>query len=61
MKSRLLLFIAIIIGVLAVTAISFAQRTRDTADQPIKGDFKITIRNTMAGHSSQSDHDQRPA
>jgi hypothetical protein len=54
MKSRLLLFIAIIIGVSAVTAISFAQRTRDTADQPIKGDFKITIRNTMAGHSSQS-------
>jgi hypothetical protein len=54
MKSRLLLFIAIIIGVSAVTAISFAQRTRDTADQPIKGDFKITIRNTMAGRSSQS-------
>lgn len=54
MKSRLLLFIAIIFGVIAVTAISFAQRRPDAGDQPIKGDFKITIKNTIAGQSSQS-------
>ena len=54
MKNRLLLFMAILLGVSAVTVVSFAQRTRDTADQPIKGDFKITIRNTMSGQSSQS-------
>ncbi len=54
MKSRLLLFIAIISGVIAVTAISSAQRKPETADQPIKGDFRITIKNTIAGQSSQS-------
>ncbi len=54
MKSRLLLFIVIILGVSAVTAISFAQRRPDTAEKPITGDFKITIKNTMAGQSSQS-------
>jgi hypothetical protein len=54
MKSRLLLFIAILFGVSAVTAISFAQRRPDTAEKPITGDFKITIKNTMAGYSSQS-------
>jgi hypothetical protein len=54
MKSRLLLFIAIILSVSVVTAISFAQRRPDAADQPIKGDFKITIRNTISGQSSQS-------
>jgi hypothetical protein len=54
MKSRLLLFIAIILGVSAVTAISFAQRRPDTAEKPITGDFKITIRNTISGQTSQS-------
>ena len=54
MKSRLLLFIAIIFGVAAVTAISFAQRRPDTAEKPITGDFKITIKNTISGQSSQS-------
>jgi hypothetical protein len=53
MKVRLLLFIAIIISISTITAISFAQRTRDT-DKPITGDFKITIKNTMAGNTSQS-------
>lgn len=52
MKSRLLLFITIIITISTITAISFAQRTRDD-DKPITGDFKITIKNTMAGHTSQ--------
>lgn len=54
MKVRLVLFLASIIGISTVTAISFAQRTRDTADKPITGDFKITIKNTVAGNTSQS-------
>lgn len=54
MKVRLLLFIAIIIGISTITAISFAQKTRDTVDKPITGDFKITIKNTVAGNISQS-------
>jgi len=54
MKSRVLLFIAIVFCVSAVTAISFAQRPRDTADTPIRGDFKITIRNSFSGQSTQS-------
>lgn len=53
MKLRLLLFIVIIISISTITAISFAQRTRDTADKPITGDFKITIKNTVAGQTSQ--------
>jgi hypothetical protein len=53
MKVRLVLLILIIIGISTITAISFAQRTRDTADKPITGDFKITIKNTMAGNISQ--------
>src|SRR4029078_7685616 len=53
MKVRLLLFIAIIISISTITAISFAQRTRDT-DKPINGDFKITIKNNRAGNTSQS-------
>ena len=54
MRSRLLLFSAIIFAISAVTAISFAQRSRDTADKPITGDFKITIKNTSSGQTSQS-------
>src|SRR5258708_30824944 len=54
MKRRFLLFTAMIVAVSAVTAISFAQRKPDTADKPITGDFKITIRNTAGGQSSQS-------
>src|SRR6266481_4718548 len=54
MKRRFLLFTAIIVAVSAVTAISFAQRKPDTADKPITGDFKITIRNMAGGQSSQS-------
>jgi hypothetical protein len=53
MKVRLVLFTLIIISISTITAISFAQRTRDTADKPITGDFKITIKNTMAGNTSQ--------
>jgi len=54
MKRRFLLFTAIIVAVSAVTAISLAQRKPDIADKPITGDFKITIRNTAGGQSSQS-------
>ena len=54
MKVRLLLFIIIIITISTITAISLAQRSRDTADKPITGDFKITIKNTVAGNISQS-------
>ena len=53
MRVRLLLFIVVIISISTVTAVSFAQRTRDTADKPITGDFKITIKNTIAGNTSQ--------
>ena len=53
MKIRLFLFTAIIFAVSAVTAISFAQRTRDNADKPIAGDFKITVKTTMAGQSRE--------
>lgn len=49
MKSRLVLFVVIILSISSISVISFAQRTRDAADKPISGDFKITIKNTMAG------------
>ena len=35
MKIRLTLFVFIIISISTITAISFAQRTRDTGDKPI--------------------------
>lgn len=54
MKSRFFLLAAIIFAISAVTAISFAQRSRDTADKPITGDFKITIKSTTSGQTSQS-------
>jgi hypothetical protein len=54
MRSRLLLFSAIIFAICAVTAISLAQRSRDTAEKPITGDFKITIKSTTSGQASQS-------
>ena len=54
MKSRLILFTAIIFGVSAVTATSLAQRRSDAAEKPITGDFKITIKNTFSGQTSQS-------
>src|SRR5258708_23914372 len=52
-KTRLLLFAVIAFAISLATAISFAQRKPDT-DQPITGDFKITIRTTMQGQSTQS-------
>jgi len=54
MKRRLFLFTAIIFGVFALTAISFAQRRPEPAEKPITGDFKITLRTTMSGQSTES-------
>jgi len=53
MKSRLILFAVIIFVISAVTAISFGQRRPDD-EKPITGDFKITIKTTMAGMPTQS-------
>ena len=53
MKSRLILFAAFIFAASAITAISFGQRRPDE-EKPIKGDFKITIKTTMAGMPRQS-------
>src|SRR5438874_977717 len=53
MKSRLILFAVIIFAISAVTVISFGQRRPDD-ERPISGDFKITIKTTMAGMPSQS-------
>ncbi len=46
MKSRFFLFTVIVFAISAVSAISFAQRKPDS-DQPIRGDFKITIKTNM--------------
>jgi hypothetical protein len=54
MKSRIVLFVAIVFGLSVLTAISFAQRRPDAADRPITGDFKITIRNTVSGQTYQT-------
>lgn len=48
MKLRLTLLICILFVIASITAISFAQRTRDT-DKPITGDFKITIKQNLGG------------
>jgi predicted secreted protein len=53
MKTRLLLFAVITFAISLATAISSAQHKPDT-DQPIRGDFKITIKTNMAGQDMQS-------
>jgi hypothetical protein len=53
MKSRTFLFSVLIVGVSLISAIGSAQR-RLADDKPITGDFKITIRTTVAGQSSES-------
>ncbi len=52
MKLRLSLFTAILFIISTITAISFAQRTRD--ERPISGDFKITFKQNMGGQEMQS-------
>jgi hypothetical protein len=53
MKTRLLLFAVIVFAISLATAISSAQHKPDT-EQPIRGDFKITIKTNMAGQDMQS-------
>ncbi len=52
MKTRLLLFAVIAFAIFLATALSSAQRRTD-ADEPIRGDFKITIKTNMAGQDMQ--------
>jgi len=54
MKIRLLLIIVSVVTISTTTAISFAQRSRDNAEKLITGEFKITIKSTVAGNTSQS-------
>jgi hypothetical protein len=53
MKVRLLLFALIVGAVSLAAAITSAQR-RPEAEKPITGDFKIAVRMTVAGNSTQS-------
>ena len=53
MKLRTILFSVLIFTVSLVSAITSAQR-KPADDKPITGDFKITIRTTVAGQSTQS-------
>ena len=53
MKSRIVLFAVLIVAVSLVSAIGSAQR-KPADDKPITGDFKITVRTTVAGNSTQS-------
>ena len=54
MKLKLSFLLLILFVISTITAISFAQRTRDT-DRPITGDFKITFKQSMgSGQEMQS-------
>ena len=53
MKTRLFLFALVIFAISLVSAISSAQR-KPESETPIKGDFKITIKQTTAGQPIQS-------
>src|SRR2546423_3407248 len=52
MKVRLFLFAILLLSVSLVSIIVSAQRRAD--EKPISGDFKITLRTTVAGQSTQS-------
>lgn len=53
MKNKVFIFATLIFAVSVLAAVSSAQR-RPQTETPIAGDFKITIRNTIAGQTSQS-------
>ena len=53
MKVRLTLLSIFLFFIASITAISFAQRPRDN-DQPIRGDFKITFKQSFGGQEMQS-------
>lgn len=53
MKFRLSLFTFLIFAIAIITSVTSAQRKPD-ADKPIAGDFKITIKQTVGGQTTQS-------
>jgi hypothetical protein len=53
MKARIFLFTVLIFAVSLISAIGLAQR-KPADEKPITGDFKITIRTTIAGQTSES-------
>lgn len=53
MKSKFFLFTFFLFAICLVAGITSAQRRTD-ADKPLTGDFKITIKQTVAGHSTQA-------
>jgi len=53
MKAKLFLFAALLSAITFASAVTSAQR-KPANEAPITGDFKITVRNTVAGHSTQS-------
>src|SRR5438552_935147 len=53
MKTRLFLFALVIFAISLVSVVSSAQR-KPESETPIKGDFKITIKQTTAGQPIQS-------
>ena len=53
MKSRIFLFAVLVFAVSLISVITSAQR-KPADDKPITGDFKITVRTTVAGQSSES-------
>ena len=53
MTSRIFLLAVLIFAISLISAITSAQR-KPADDKPITGDFKITIRTTVAGQSTQS-------
>jgi hypothetical protein len=53
MKVRLTLLSIFVFIIASITAISFAQRPRDN-DQPIRGDFKITFKQSFGSQEMQS-------
>ena len=53
MKARIVLFTVLIFVISLVSAIGSAQR-RLADDKPITGDFKITVKTTVAGQSTES-------
>ena len=53
MKSRIIVFAVLIFAISLISAISSAQRKLPD-EKPITGDFKITVRTTVAGQTNES-------
>jgi hypothetical protein len=54
MRLRFILFVAAISAMQILTLSSSAQQRTQTTEEPIKGDFKITIKTTTAGQTIQT-------